>query len=184
MDDQPPFDPEQDTDCSRCNKPMSWTDGDGINVAPPEDPDDRLCHACVWKELEALRTERAMHRDMFGHMKVVIVPIVSTEGKKYQVVAAGLSEMVRSIHIKEEETAKKVAYELRCAFGVVADHMESTLEESKWGPSMISTLVGTIRDPGTAYMTSIQRTYPAGGPVVAEDVDVFFEPSVKLDDGG
>jgi len=178
MDDQPPFDSEQDTDCSRCNKPTSWTDGDGINVAPPEDADDRLCHACTWKELEALRTERAMHQDMFGHVKVVVAPTARKDGEKYYVIVVGLSQPIRSVPACSELEAKTVAHELRCAFGVVADHMESALEGVEWTPSMVTASLNAL------YTKASQVTYPAGGPVVAEDVDVFFEPSVKLDDGG
>lgn len=165
---------EPDTDCSRCNKPMSWDDGDGINVDPPEDPEDRICHECIWKELEALRTERAMHRDVFGHVKVVIVPIITADGRKYQVVVVGLSQTVRSVHVASEAEAKSVAHELRMAFGVVEDYVEEKLRgDPPLGALMPSHVVGTIKDTGTAYMLS-----------TAVDADVDFRPLIEPDDGG
>lgn len=45
-----PFDPAQDIDCTRCHTTVSWGD-----EGPPEDPNERLCSTCAWKELRELR---------------------------------------------------------------------------------------------------------------------------------
>lgn len=146
MSEEEEYDPE-DTDCTRCNTTVAWP-FDGFSSKPPEDPNDRICHACAYKELHELRK----YKEDRPPRRVRVVQNPGTMAL-WSVELIGPGTDLFSVWLPKGD-AEDLARMLRIELGILEDYVEERIKSGP--PPYRMALLAEVEDAHVKMIEMVQ----------------------------